>query len=123
MLSLNLGFNRQQTEKLQHGDEFDKKVSNVLDDLITKNTRLLKQAFHKSQINKLPIEERKSNLQTTRTTTSKHSTSFIFDDDYHFLKKMKMKDLEVQMSTLIPIIKIEDAKFLIGAEAKMLEIK
>lgn len=34
-----------------------------------------------------------------------------------------MKDLEIQMSTLIPVIKIEDAKFLIGAEAKMLEIK
>jgi len=40
-----------------------------------------------------------------------------------FLNRIKLKDLEAQMTTLIPVIKISEAKYLIGAEQKMLEIK
>jgi hypothetical protein len=43
--------------------------------------------------------------------------------DFGFLKKMKIKDLEAQMTTLVPVIKISQAMFLIGSEQKQLAIK
>lgn len=36
---------------------------------------------------------------------------------------MKAKDLEAQMSAIVPVIKVSEAKFLIGGELKQLEIK
>ena len=36
---------------------------------------------------------------------------------------MKLKDLEEQMAIMIPVIKVSEAKFLIGTELKQLEIR
>lgn len=40
-----------------------------------------------------------------------------------FLYGMKSGDLELMLLSKIPIVKIEDSKFLIGASIKTLEIK
>jgi hypothetical protein len=47
----------------------------------------------------------------------------MFDEELNFLKKLKIKELEFQLSTLLPVIKLDKAKYLIGTEVKMLEIQ
>ena len=45
------------------------------------------------------------------------------NSDFLMYQRMKLKELETHMTVMIPIIRLSEAKFLIGDEIKVLKIK